>query len=309
MRRASEGAERASVAHPGRDVPCDWIPDARERRDACPSHASLAASAEAPPAYGVLSRAQKDLLYWVGRGSFLYATPWAVTRKTVRHQAMLLISANREPFELSVGPWQGRFTAAAVAPLTPRGLDARDVGLISLHIGIRHPAFPDFRRVPRPGILPLDRDAFRAFDAGLSRAHGGALDRIEAQRLFEGLVSTTVRQLPPRRGAKDPRHERARALVLDEPAIRLSEIAMRLEVSKTTASRIVADAVGLPLRAYQFGRKCERVAARLMNDAPLTQLAHESGFTDSAHLTHAWQRSFGHPPSYTRDPRHVRVIA
>jgi AraC-like DNA-binding protein len=50
------------------------------------------------------------------------------------------------------------------------------------------------------------------------------------------------------------------------------------------------------------------VAGRLLTDAPLTQLAHESGFTDSAHPTHAWQRSFGLPPSYTRDRSHVHVI-
>jgi AraC-like DNA-binding protein len=268
----------------------------------------LAAGGAGVSSYGVLSWLQKDNLYWFGDRGFLYTTPWVVTQRTVRYHATLLLTASSDPFELSVGERTRRLAAAALAPLTPRGLCALDVGQISVHVGIRHPCFAAFRRIPQPGVLALPRSAFRSFDADLVRAYEGCLDDAGARRLFEDLVYTAAALLPAP-GPRNPRSDLVGALLHENPAIRLAELATRLDVSCATASEIFSQAIGLPLRAYQFGRKCERAARRLLSEAPLTELAHEAGFTDSAHLTHSWQRSFGHPPSYTRDTRHVKVRA
>lgn len=258
-------------------------------------------------AYGVLSWLQKDNLYGFGARGFLYTTPWVVTERTVRYQATLLLTASGKPFVLSVGGRTRGLRAAVLAPLTPRGLCARNVGQITVHIGLRHPCFAAFRRVSGFGALELPRAAFACFDEDLVRAYEGRLEPHEARRLFENLIAETLDQLPAA-GPSDPRCDLARALVRDDPEIRLSTIAERLEVSYTKASEIVSDALGLPLRAYQHGCKCDRAARRLVSDVPLTRLAQEAGFSDSAHFTKSWQRRFGHPPSYTRDRRHVRVV-
>jgi AraC-like DNA-binding protein len=268
----------------------------------------LATDGAAAPCYGALSWLQKDNLYWFGDRGFIYTTPWVVTPRTVRYHAMLLLTASSEPFELIVGDRTLRLAAAALAPLTPRGLCARDLGQVSVHVGIGHPCFTAFRWIREPGVLELQRSAFRRFDHDLVRAYEGRLTDRDARRLFEDLVSTTVSLLPAPR-PRDPRWDVVSTLLRENPAIRLAELALRLGVSHATASELFSQAIGLPLRAYRFGRMCERAAKRLVSEAPLTELAHDAGFADSAHFTRSWQRSFGHPPSYTRDARHVAVRA
>jgi AraC family transcriptional regulator, arabinose operon regulatory protein len=257
--------------------------------------------------YGVLSWLQKDNIYWFGDRGFLFTSPWVVTERTVRYHATLLLTASGEPFELEVGGRTRRLEAAILAPLTPRGLCTRDLGQISVHIGIRHPRFADFRRISRPGALALDRNAFRRFDRELLRSYEGRLAPAEARRLFEGLIAVAVARLPAP-GPVDPRWELVQTLLSESPTLRLTEVAQKLEVSLPTASAIFNQAIGLPLRAYHYATRCDRAAKRLLSGATLTQLALDAGFTDSAHFTRSWQRSFGQPPSYTRDDRRVRVV-
>jgi len=267
----------------------------------------IAEKAYADTSYGVLSSVQRDNLYWFGERGFLYTSPWVVTECTVRYQATLLLTASRKPFDLSVDGRTRPMDAVAVAPLTPRGLVARDVGQISVHVGFQHPAFPGFRRIGAAGFRALCRSGFDRFDAELDLAYRGALSSEEARTLFEALIDEAIAQLPPS-APPDERCERVRALLREDPEIRLGEIAERLDVSYSTASAVVSEAIGLPLRAYRYGQKCERAARRLLSETPLTKLALEAGFTDSAHLSHSWQRRFGHPPSYVRDREKVRVV-
>lgn len=262
---------------------------------------------DASDAYGVLSWLQKDNIYWFHDHGFMFTTPWVVTQRTVRHHATLLLTTSGHPFELNVQGRTLQLAAAGVAPLTPRGLCARDLGLVSVHVGIRHPRFPAFGRIPQPGVLALDRSAFGSFDGDLVRAYEGRLEHAESEQLFEGLISTAVAQLPAA-GRSDPRWDLVHELLRENPTTTLGDVARRLDVSYSTASTIVSHALGVPLRAYKYGRRCDRAAQRLMSETPLTRLALDVGFTDSAHLTRSWQRSFGHPPSYARDSRHVRVV-
>lgn len=259
------------------------------------------------PAYGVLSAIEKDNVYWFGSRGFIFTSPWVVTHDTVRYQAVLLLTASGKPFELKAGGRATLRNAAAVAPLTRRGLRALDVGHISVHIETHHPLFAAFRDIARPGALGLDRRAFQRFDRDLVRAYEGRLSLRRARPLFEDLVETAVAQIPTS-GRPDARLDLVDAFVRRNPTCSLSDLAWDLNVSYTTASELFSRAIGLPLRAYRFSRKCARVANRLMSDVSLTELAHDAGFTDSAHLTRSWQRSYGHPPSYTRDSRHVRVF-
>lgn len=121
------------------------------------------------------------------------------------------------------------------------------------------------------------------------------------------MVETIGSRLPAP-GPADPRRAVARTLSREDPKASLAEIAGTLGVWYSTASTIVSHAMGLPLRAYRYGRMCDPAANRLLSRASPTELAAEAGFTDSAHLTRSWQRSYGHPPSSTRDARHVRVV-
>ena len=258
-------------------------------------------------AYGVLSSIRKDNIYWFGARGFLFTSPWVVTSNTVRHSAVLLLTTSGEPIQLTLDGRVVRHDALAVAPLTRRGLRAVDVGLVSVHIEVHHPCFRAFRNIAGAGVLGLDRKAFAPFDATLVGAYEGWLAKGEAEQLFEGLVKTAEGQLPgPRR--RDPRAELLHELLRENPACSLGDLARELRLSYTGASHLFSRAVGLPLRSYQHSVKRLRAAERLHEDVSLTEIAHQAGFTDSAHLCRAHQRHYGLPPSYIRDAQHVRLF-
>lgn len=270
-----------------------------------PQSASVAE--DGVPPFGALSSLAKDNIYWFGRRGLIFTSPWVVTPMTVRHTAVLLLSSSTESFQLSVGGRVLRGEAFAIAPLTPRGLQAIDVGLVSVNIEAGHSRFRAFGTLSSPGVLALDRSAFRALDASLQGAYDGRLSYGQAERLFESLVETAAEQLPGAR-RRDERAERIHALLRENPTCSLGELAGELNVSYSSASRVFAQAVGLPLRSYQHWMKTMQATERLHADIALTRIAHDCGFADSAHLSHTWQRNYGLSPSYIRDPQHVRLV-
>ena len=66
--------------------------------------------------------------------------------------------------------------------------------------------------------------------------------------------------------------------------------------------------MGVPLRSYQLWIKAIRAAARMDKGARLTDIAHEVGFADSAHLSRTWRRTYGFAPSYITDGARVRLF-
>lgn len=257
--------------------------------------------------YGVLSSVRKDNIYWFGARGFLFTSPWVVTSDTVRHPAVLLLTASGESMQLTLDDRVVHHNALAVAPLTRRGLRAVDVGLVSVHVEVNHPCFRAFRNIAGAGVFELDRKVFAPFDAALVGAYEGWLAKDEAEQLFEDLVKTAEGQLPgPIR--RDPRAERLRELLRENPECSLGDLARELGLSYTGASHLFARVVGLPLRSYQHSVKRLRAAERLHEDVSLTEIAHQAGFSDSAHLCRAHQRHYGLPPSYIRDAEHVRLF-
>jgi AraC family transcriptional regulator, arabinose operon regulatory protein len=269
---------------------------------------SLAARHAAPPAYGVLSAIAKDQLYWFGARGFVFTSPWVVTARTVRHPGVVLLSASGKSFELELNGRTEKCDAVAIAPHIVRGLRAVDVALVSVNVEVHHPRYGVFCGIPAPGVAHLDREAFRALDPALQRAYEGALTRVEAEQLLEAVVARAVVQLPNGR-CRDVRADPLRAFLREHPTCSLGDVARELRVSYARASRLFSRAVGMPLRTYQHWLKCIKAAEQFGVNATWTEIAQEAGFTDSAHFARTWQRSFGHPPSYVRDRRHVRVVA
>jgi AraC-like DNA-binding protein len=265
------------------------------------------ASLDTAPAYGALATVMKDNHYWFGPTGFLFTSPWVVTPNTVRHAAVLLLTASGEPVEVAAGGCVVRAAAAAIAPLTPRGLSARNVGLVSLHIFPPHPCYRAFQRIMAPGIAALDRLRFAEFDAAILRAYEGRLALREAQQLFESLVAAAMRQLPD--GRAEYAAGRLHELLREKPACSLPELAGKLRLSYTGTSHYFSREVGLPLRSYQLWLKYMTAAELRLRGGTLTEIAHAAGFADSSHLCRSWQASYGLSPSYARDVSRVRIFA
>jgi len=260
------------------------------------------------PAYGGLSAVMRDNHYWFGPDGFLFTSPWVVTPDTVRHAAVILLTASGEPVEVTAGGRTLRTGAVAVAPLTRRGLRAIDAGLVSLHVFPPHPCFSAFHAVPGPGVLHLDRARFADYDTALLRAYQGRLTLADARELFDRIVGAVVQQLPWT-GRGECRGDRLHHLLRENPACSLPELAGELGMSYTGASHYFSRVVGLPLRSYQLWLKHLTAAELRLGGSSLTEIAHASGFTDSSHLCRSWQASYGLSPSYARDASRVRIHA
>ena len=82
--------------------------------------------------------------------------------------------------------------------------------------------------------------------------------------------------------------------------------AAQAEVLLTQGRLGGADVGKLPFRRYVLWQRLQRALGRLATGASLTDVAHESGFADAAHLTRTFVRMIGAPPS--RLARGVRWV-
>ena len=256
---------------------------------------------------GVPPAGASDHIYWFGSRGCIFTSPCFLAGDTTRQAAVLLLTASRESVEVAALGRVVRHDAVGIAPMCTRRLHAVDVGLVSVNIHVNHPAFRAFCSIPGPGLLGLDRAAFTRFDDELVGACAGRLTHAAAAELFDALVQTATEQLP-RPQPCDPRIRMLRELVRKRPACSLEDMAGELNVSYTTASHLFSRAMGVSLRSYQLWVKAVRAAGRMVVGARLTDIAHEVGFTDSAHLSRTWRRTYGFAPSYVTDGTKVRVV-
>ncbi|MBC7956641.1 MAG: helix-turn-helix transcriptional regulator [Cytophagales bacterium] len=252
---------------------------------------------------------ERDCCYVLGNQGFVYAGRQLASGPTVRHSGVLLLSADYAPVQLSVrgGPTVSA-PAMVVPPLVTRTLDARGVPLLSFNVMPSHEAFHVFGAMQQPGVVRLDRHAFNQFDDRLLALHHGELAFAQAETFFEEVVGEAVRQLP----AAPAPHPKALELIRildDNPKLSLDDLARRLGRSSQAISRMFSSAVGLSLRDYQSWLKQRRVYDLLYNtQRSLTDVAYAAGFSDSPQFSRAYQRLYGKSPSFSRDPKFVRVF-
>src|SRR4029077_6537973 len=179
--------------------------------------------------------------------------------------------------ELSVNETAHDYQAAAIRPMVERGLRAKDVQLVSIHIHPNCPHFRPFRAITDPGILALPRDAYVELDAMLDAAYHGTLGIDEALQLFDRAIAVTIPHLPKVKRT-DPRVERAIELLQHNAAYPLKELAALLGLSYDRMSHLFSEAVGLPLRSYQLWQKAYNAAFLFESGRPLAEIAHTTGF-------------------------------
>jgi AraC-like DNA-binding protein len=259
-------------------------------------------------AFGALSQHMRDNLYWFGLRGFIFTSPWVVTPSTVRHAAVLLLTAPGKTVEVRAGAARVEHDVVAIASQTRRGLRATDAGLVSVHVFPPHPCFSAFQRIGAQGLQALQRSGFGDIDAALADAYAGRLDLRDAEQLFERIVHAATEQLP-RAHAGMPTVAGLHELLLRNPGCSLRELADELGLSYAGTSRHFSRTVGLPLRSNRLWLMYYPAADLHMRGVTCTEAAHAAGFTDSSHLVKTWQASYGFSPSYTSDRRHVRIFS
>ncbi|MEV5981917.1 AraC family transcriptional regulator [Streptomyces sp. NPDC052114] len=150
----------------------------------------------------------------------------------------------------------------------------------------------------------------------LSRARTGA-DAFEVAERTTAVAARILAQLAPARVASGlPRSVRARRRLVDDAraalgtdgAPGLGSLARAVGCSPHHLSRVFRTETGTTLTRYRTGLRVTRALDRLAEgERDLALLAHDLGFSDQSHLTHALRRATGHPPgrlrALLRDPR------
>lgn len=119
------------------------------------------------------------------------------------------------------------------------------------------------------------------------------VDGLEAT-VLDALAAPSVRPRP-----QHPAVQRALRFIGEDMNIDLSlpSIACAVGLSPSRLSHVFALDTGIPLRRYVLWRRLIRAANELGSGASLTHAAQAGGFTDSAHMNHAFRRMFGLAPS------------
>lgn len=240
---------------------------------------------------------------------FLFASARLPPTLTQRPAAVLLLAVSpgaRFHVGVAGGP-MAPVGAVAVRPMVARRLHALGVAVASLNLHPTHARFLHWQALPADGMLPLPRQAFAGHDAGLAQLMRGLPDQATGQALCDALLASVSALLPP----APPEHalrQRLLAWLAEDPDQPLALLAQRLGVSYHRMSHLFGQAMGLTYRQWRAYARAQRAAAHFKTPVSLTGIAHEAGFSDSAHLSHTWRRTYGLSPSFVRSDNSVQAI-
>lgn len=240
--------------------------------------------------------------HWRGRlffgsGRLLYAGPMGATGLHAHHSYQLVLALSGT---LTLADAKGaRHTgpAALVPPGVRHSVAADCADAVLLHVmpeettgrGLKALGFtgedaPGWGRSGEPLAMSLPAAAPTSWDEAEALA----------QRMLEALQVGSVRPRPVHPAIMRLLH--LLPGLLDED-VRTAALAARVGLSAGRLSHLFGQEVGLPLRPYVLWLRLQRAAEHLAAGDTLTEAAHTAGFSDSAHLSHVFRRTFGLAPS------------
>jgi AraC family transcriptional regulator, arabinose operon regulatory protein len=248
------------------------------------------------PSYGSLAATARDHVYFPSAAGHIYTCPYICTDLCAPFTAVILLTACGGTFEVEIAGCV-HTQAAATLKSVPRRVKCRNVELVIVHLNPLHPDYRTIQRIYGPGLYRLERSAYSHLDAGLRAAYDGTLGTADAKTLFDAVVAATIMQLP-RSSASDPRADALIGALRQNPHRSLQSLAVEFHLSYAAMSRAFTAATGISFRQYQLWRKLENIRYVYRPDKSLTEMAHDAGFSDLAHMTRVFQRAYGAPPSY-----------
>jgi AraC-like DNA-binding protein len=135
--------------------------------------------------------------------------------------------------------------------------------------------------------------------AGLSFPTAHSADGFEraVRDATQRLVGASFEPTPP--AAIHPTVRRLLSLLPSrlDGDVRLASLAAEVGLSPWRLGHLFSETVGIPLRPYILWLRLQRAAAEVRDGGSLTTAAHAAGFTDAAHLSNTFRRTFGLSPS------------
>ncbi|WP_394832610.1 AraC family transcriptional regulator [Pendulispora rubella] len=242
---------------------------------------------------------------YYGLRRFLLLAPTFILAPATPYRRLtptLLLSC-KGPFQLEVNDDAPRFVRAAL--IAPKVLRRRVIALDSDMVIFDLPMHSVVTTEP---VRVLEFERFAPLLPALSEAFPGKLPAAEADRLFDAAVRL-VDETPPE-PHHDPRIEQALRLIDELPfdEVTVTELARRLGLSPSRFRHLFKDVTGHTISHYARWAAVWRACSLWSQGRRLTEIAHEVGFHDLAHLDHAFIEVFGLNPSTVIDPENVTLI-
>ncbi|MGH8455368.1 MAG: helix-turn-helix domain-containing protein [Stenotrophobium sp.] len=254
------------------------------------------------------------LTIYLGVRRFLLLAPSiAVDRahSPYRRLSASILLACAEPFQIEAGDVKLSTRAVLVAPKVPRqrlSAIGSDLAIIDLPMHSPECCALDALMSAHP-VLALDFERFAPLLPALRRGFAGSLTATELTAFFNDVVVAITGQ-PPAASALDPRVEKAMQLLKDLPLgeANLPALAARLHLSPSRLRHLFKAETGNTVSHYARWIAVWRAISLWSQGRSLTDIAHEVGFFDLAHLDHAFMEVFGLNPSTVIDPRNISLI-
>ncbi|HLD64759.1 MAG TPA: AraC family transcriptional regulator [Pseudomonas sp.] len=226
-----------------------------------------------------------------------------------RRLSATLLIACKEPFHLEIG--DGILIHSQVALIGPKVLRKRLIApnsnLAIFDVPIQAPEFSALNGIMlgQPVITPsLER--FAHLLPALARAFDGLASHAEVRALFKEAINVLM-PAPREERPLNPRVAKAIALIDQQPlnSLTLEYLASQLHLSPSRLRHLFKEETGSSIRQFSRENAVRRAIALWTQGRSLTDVAHETGLYDVAHLHHAFVEMFGMNPSTLTDPRSV----
>lgn len=252
---------------------------------------------------------------YYGMERFLLAAPSFTLDRSgtpYRRLSATLLVACKEPFHLEVAD-DCRYTGnvALIAPDTPRHRTvAENSDILIFDVSIGSPECTALRPILRDRqLVTFELAQLHAWLPTMQKALDCTASAEEVRRLFSGVIGDIAGNAPGERHI-DSRIEAALRLIHELPfnEVNLQVLASRLHLSPSRLRHLFKDEIGSTLSRYLRWVAVWRGVDLWAQGKPLTEIAHEAGFYDLAHLNRAYVELFGINPSSAVHPRNVTVI-
>ncbi|HAC57118.1 helix-turn-helix transcriptional regulator [Parvibaculum sp.] len=219
-----------------------------------------------------------------------------------RHHALQIAVGTAGPFQFECRETTNMFDGIIVAPETPHRLDSLggEVAVLLLE--------PELGAVREARGRLLGDRPFAPLPAEMA-------DKLRALCFQKDLPSPTqalsaISTGPSSPRALDPRiaglQEKLRTL--PQKRVALADLAAELGLSESRLTHLFKQETGVSLRRYMLWLRLGNAMARALSGASLTEAAHASGFSDSAHLSRTCREMFGiNPQAVARHSRFVQA--
>lgn len=242
---------------------------------------------------------RRNLAPWLGRaflavGRALYLGPAGDTTPHAHHALQLSVGLDG-PLRLRRGAGRWRtLDGALVAPDVPHQLNGRGGPVLLLYL---EPESDDGRR-----LLPASRGELEAVSTKTVADVRAAVDALghdlDPSQAFVGILSSlgVASADPPPSDARVGAAIRRLRLAPATPRA-LGDLALEVGLSPSRFRHLFREQVGMSAQSYLVWLRLYESCRALAEGARLSDAAFRGGFSDAAHFTRTFRRTFGLAPS------------